>query len=305
MLFHMAETCSIPMKKQLFFLAATSILLVLQSGEAAAWGPQAHTAIGQATIAQVRDRTRSSLHAILGAESQDDLNRAIAYACFWPDTIRDDSAWSGSAPLHYVNIPRGSRRYDRQRDCPDGLCVTEGIKKYAADLAWDESSDVAPDPSAHTGQWRSFAWLCHLVADLHQPLHAGFADDRGANLVNVEFHGERLNLHRFWDSALAAERLSSDRSRLPPNGPADGSCPAAAWAPDLVVCWTNESHALASTVAYPPGPVISDAFADQSWSIIREQWWKAADRLALILDAALADQVRETGTADWRKPGAA
>lgn len=298
------------MKIRLFLYAVASALMLVAAGEASAWGPQAHAVIGQAAVAQVGDRTRSSLHAILGAASGDDLDEAIADACFWPDTVRDEPAWAWSAPQHYVNIPRGAKGYDRQRDCSENLCVTEGIKKYAADLARGESSDTGSDSSAHPAQWRSFAWLCHLVADLHQPLHAGFADDRGGNLVEVEFRGERLNLHRFWDSALAAERLptgspAAGRSWLPPHGPAATACAAEAWSPDLVVCWTNESHTLASSVAYPPDPVLSNDFADRSWSIIREQWWRAAQRLALILDAMLDGQSPEDGTAGWRKPGRA
>ena len=58
-----------------------------------------------------------------------------------------------------------------------------------------------------------------------------------------------------------------------------------------VVTWTEESHALATARAYPPGPVIEDEFADHSWTIIRQQWGKAAVRLARVLDDVLAEEV--------------
>ncbi|HEU4639254.1 MAG TPA: S1/P1 nuclease [Candidatus Binatia bacterium] len=37
---------------------------------------------------------------------------------------------------------------------------------------------------------------------MHQPLHAGFAEDRGGNSVDVRFNGKKENLHSLWDTAL-------------------------------------------------------------------------------------------------------
>ena len=61
----------------------------------------------------------------------------------------------------------------------------------------------------------AFCWLAHLVADAHQPCHAGslystkaFPDgDRGANGIPVKVEGQPniKNLHAFWDSLLGAE----------------------------------------------------------------------------------------------------
>jgi hypothetical protein len=40
------------------------------------------------------------------------------------------------------------------------------------------------------------------MADVHQPLHAGFAEDRGGNQYQVQAYGRGTNLHALWDSAL-------------------------------------------------------------------------------------------------------
>ena len=45
-------------------------------------------------------------------------------------------------------------------------------------------------------------YVTHLVADVHQPLHAGFADDRGGNNYQLQAFGRGTNLHAVWDSAL-------------------------------------------------------------------------------------------------------
>ena len=40
------------------------------------------------------------------------------------------------------------------------------------------------------------------MGDLHQPLHAGRAEDRGGNDIQVQWFGEGSNLHRVWDSDM-------------------------------------------------------------------------------------------------------
>ena len=43
-------------------------------------------------------------------------------------------------------------------------------------------------------------FIAHLVGDIHQPLHVGFAEDRGGNSVEVRFNGRKENLHSLWDT---------------------------------------------------------------------------------------------------------
>ena len=270
------------MKKRLFSILMMALIALPSAPGAFAWGPQGHAVVGNAAMATVGSPTRAKIMDILQAGSAGALTAAVDEACFWPDTVRDSPDWSWSGPLHYVNIPRSSDHYDRQRDCPDGLCVTEGILRYAAELGRTEID---------RGRRRqAFAWLCHLVADLHQPLHAGFRDDRGGNGVDIEYGGERSNLHRFWDSMLAQQRLAElDHGGLPIDGAVRETLPGT-WDSEEVVAWTEESHALAAARAYPPGPIVDAAFADASWALIQQQWLKAAARLARILDAVLADE---------------
>lgn len=124
------------------------------------------------------------------------------------------------------------------------------------------------------------------MGDLHQPLHAGFRDDRGGNEVDVEYRGETFDLHEFWDSVLAQERYADSGRSLQV---APGIPP---WRPEQVAAWTDESQALARSAAYPPdfidGMEIDDAFADRSWDLSLAQWRTAAGRLAAILDVVLA-----------------
>jgi len=44
--------------------------------------------------------------------------------------------------------------------------------------------------------------LVHFLGDLHQPMHVGYAEDQGGNLVPVLFFEKSTNLHAAWDSDL-------------------------------------------------------------------------------------------------------
>lgn len=280
----------IQMATRIFLYFASAVLALLTAGQCAAWGTLGNATIGQAAVRQLNAPAHAELMEILAVKSADELPEAVADACSWPDTIRETPEWSWSAPLHYVNIPRSSDRYDRQRDCPDGLCVTEGVLKYAAELG---RADLD-----RTRRRQAFAWLCHLVADLHQPLHAGFRDDRGGNQVDIIYQGERSNLHHFWDSMLARQRLPDAQSRADAVEEAAGQRRATHWNPADVANWTNESHALAAASAYPPGPIIEAEFADASWRIVQQQWRRAAGRLAALLNEVLPADSPLSGRAD-------
>jgi hypothetical protein len=252
-------------------------LLLALPVAAFAWGTDGHRIVGVNALPLLDDSARAVVIEILGSDS----DTAIGKACSWPDTVRETPQREWSAPMHYVNIPHSSGHYHRERDCANGMCVTEAILKYANEL----SSPGLDDQQ----RWRALAWLCHLVGDLHQPLHAGYRDDRGGNEVDVEYKGKPYNLHQFWDRVVIRERLGYGDSWTRPYPDSAWARSPDNWNPKYVMSWTDESHALASKSAYPSSQVINEQFADQSWLIIRQQWQKASWRLAQILNATVGD----------------
>jgi hypothetical protein len=116
----------------------------------------------------------------------------LAEASTWPDKagrqIPDMDAY------RYINFPKDANAYDQQRDCRLRNCVIEAIAWYL---------QVLKSPDAPRSEKRiALRFVAHLVGDIHQPLHAGFAEDRGGNSVDVRFNGRRENLHSLWDTAL-------------------------------------------------------------------------------------------------------
>lgn len=133
------------------------------------------------------------------------------------------NAFEATAALHFVNRLGGSEELDFDLACPRhmeklcnsqdpeapfgvwpccGHCVTSAIvffKELLFEPANREQASIA------------LLFLVHLVADVHQPLHAGFADDRGGNEVLVfdPDTGQCVSLHQAWDSTILETFLRS------------------------------------------------------------------------------------------------
>ena len=97
-------------------------------------------------------------------------------------------------PLHYVDVPRGAAKYDRERDCPQRNCIVEAVTWYVNVLKSNDS------PLAE--KQLALDYLVHLVGDLHLPLHVGFLDDVGGTKTKVTFRGKTQTLHELWDTGM-------------------------------------------------------------------------------------------------------
>jgi len=120
---------------------------------------------------------------------------------------------------------------------------------------------------------KALKYLVHLVADVHQPLHAGHAADKGGNLYQVHALGRGTNLHAVWDSGL----IDHDPSLLSgwPKGDAGGS-PAA---------WAEQSCRITQAPGfYPAGHKIGEAYAAEQAATVQQQMANAAARLRMVLE---------------------
>jgi len=116
----------------------------------------------------------------------------------WADEVRSrrEARYDSFRTAHYVNIPRRSAGFDLDRDCADTFCIVEAILEQKA---------ILEDPGASVSDRRdALKFIGHFVGDIHQPLHAGYSDDRGGNSVRVLIHGENWSLHSYWDSGFLA-----------------------------------------------------------------------------------------------------
>jgi hypothetical protein len=267
--------------------AVVSLILCLAAlgpARAGAWGQRGHEIAATIAEARVGPAAREMLRELVGATPLADL-------AMWADYQRDRE----TRPWHYVNIA-GPGGYDARRDCPDGSCVVARIEWAAAELT------SAREPVARL---RALRWLVHLVADVHQPLHASPFRDRGGNDLPVRIGKRRqpTDLHRVWDGdvvdAIAPRRSPADAARTISLGisPSD----AAAWAAQLAPSsWADESAATVRTLyaelehALEPRRIgaLPRGYPAAQRAIAGRRLAQAGVRLAALLDRAAAERAR-------------
>ena len=132
-------------------------------------------------------------------------------------------------------------------------------------------------------------FLVHFVGDVHQPMHAGFADDRGGNDFQVNYQGKGYNLHSTWD------RLMLDTRKLEPAQYASflNSQPALPRDPTRqsdrpAVDWALESCQIANGAdVYPKTRVITDEYLLTHRPMEEQRLRQAGSRLADMINFAL------------------
>jgi len=265
------------MTRALWFLSLLALLPV----PAQAWGPKGHRLIARLAEAELRPRARAEIARLLRGEP----DRSLAGVANWADDLRERpdprEAELGrrTARWHYVNLAEAGCAYRPPMHCPDGNCVIEAIREQRDLLADRDQPDAV--------RAQALKFLVHFVGDAHQPLHAGYARDRGGNDVPLQVDGEETNLHRLWDSqVLASAGLRENRylrqlQRMAvPAQARIGANDPAAWAEASCKIVLRDGF-------YPPRPTIApDYFA--RWRPTAEQQLRIAGyRLAALLNDAL------------------
>nr|CBA32582.1 hypothetical protein Csp_D32870 [Curvibacter putative symbiont of Hydra magnipapillata] len=103
-----------------------------------------------------------------------------------------------------MNFPRGDCNYQQERDCPDGKCVIAAI---------DRQIEVLRTPGDDEKRLTALKYVVHFIGDIHQPLHAGFGDDRGGNSYQLQAFMRGSNLHAVWDTGLI-KSLKQDNEQI-------------------------------------------------------------------------------------------
>lgn len=259
------------------------LLVCVYAWPAAAWGPLGHAIVADLAQRQLTARAQAEVRRLLAPEHVSTL----AAVASWADDIQDDLAhnalWLQTRTQHYVDFRSRACRFEPPADCREGQCVIAGIAHYVGVLA-DRTRDDASRREA-------LKFVVHFIGDIHQPLHAGYREDRGGNAWHVQFGGRGSNLHRVWDSGLLAQR------KLGPAAYArvldlwgmraarrSGGATGTAYAE-----WAEESCRITTQAGfYPRRHTISQAYVDAELPVAEQRLRAAGDRLALVLNEALA-----------------
>lgn len=202
------------------------------------------------------------------------LNGAsLASAGVWADTIREDAVWAHTKPWHYINV---GDHEPMEKAAGGSLNVLSAIAQSEKELA-----DVSLSLERRAEALRFYV---HFVADVHQPLHVGRAEDHGGNDISVRWRGGASSLHELWDAhaLLALDGLDERDEATAIGALAVGQ--EAHWQEGGPMNWAEESRALRLVVYDLPdgrGRLrLSDRYVTAARNVVRLRLAQAAVRLA-------------------------
>ena len=150
-----------------------------------AWGAEGHQVVAQIAQSQLSPKAKSQISKLLSLEP----GSSLVSISTWPD----EHATKMTARWHYINFPKGSCVYVPERDCLNGDCVIAALQKQTQILGSKESDET---------RLLALKYVVHFMGDIHQPLHAGYIEDKGGNNYQIQAFGKGTNLHALWDSGL-------------------------------------------------------------------------------------------------------
>jgi hypothetical protein len=256
------------LKKLLLVVAV--IYFPLQS---MAWGTQGHRICGQIANMYLTPKARKAIEAILGNES-------IALAGNWADFIKSDPDYSYLSSWHYID-------FDKAYSYPE----------MAAYLSHDNNvdaytklqfllSELKKGGLSKANKLLYLHMLIHIIEDVHQPMHAAHADDKGGNDFKVNWFSNPTNLHSVWDSQLIDfQQLSYTEYAMAINHTT--LTQRAEWQKAPISQWIFESNQLAEKLytEIKPGDTLNYKYNFTHIDMLNQQLLKAGIRLAGVLNA--------------------
>ena len=149
------------------------------------WGSTGHRVIAEVASNYLTDNARLEINKILNGET---LVNASTHA----DDIKSDSRYDKYYNWHFLNM-----------ELDDEYEEITPSERGDVFIAINKCIDILESDSvSNTDKSFYLKLLVHFIGDLHQPLHIGRYQDRGANRIYVKWFGRNSNLHRVWDSEM-------------------------------------------------------------------------------------------------------
>jgi hypothetical protein len=283
------------------FLCICFVVAALASARAEAWGDLGHRVTALIAYRHLTPAARAALDAMLASDTDSLTARDFASRATWADKYRN--AHRETAAWHFVDIEIDHPDLDRAcygfpqlvpgqpaSEGPAQDCVVNKIDEFAAELN---------NPRTQSNErLLALKFLIHLVADLHQPLHAADHDDKGGNCIGLSPPHERENnLHAYWDVG-AVDALGRSAESIADELDARATVAAMKqWTMGAPRDWAMESFQIAARDVYalPTRPTcrrggaigLSAEYRAQAERDSAAQLLKGGVRLASLLNRAL------------------
>ena len=252
------------MKKTLFLLLLFPVLVFGNT----IWGKTGHRVTGQIAQNYLTGKAKRALNDLLEGHS-------LAFVSTFADDIKADRSYSKYSAWHYVNYPLGTSYRDSDKSEYGDIVVA--IEECIQKVKNNENSKE--DRVFH------LKMLIHLIGDLHQPMHASRAEDKGGNDIQVQWFGEGSNLHRVWDKNLI-ESYGMTYSELADELSDVDKKKRKAIQGGTIYDWVDESHAICAELydSVEIGDKLGYRYSYDYNDLLFQQLQKGGIRLAKVLN---------------------
>jgi len=244
----------------------------------AAWGFEGHKTVANIAWNELNPDVQKAAMELLSFSG----DSSFIEVAVWADNIKRLDKFRYANTFHYVNIPAAGESYAKDRDCPDGTCLTYVIPGYIETLSDKSASDSLRN--------EALKFLIHFVGDVHQPMHTGLPEDRGGNDVHLNYHSRNVNLHGLWDYEMLNDNITDYLAYADRLHKVDESFPMqATLAVTDPVEWTNESFQIGRNFAYSvsQGDTVNSDYEKKALQYIETRITQAGYRLAFLLNNIL------------------
>lgn len=232
------------------------------------WGKTGHRVVGEVAQMHLSRKAKKKICNILEGKS-------LASVANFADDIKSDTLYNKYYPWHYVNYP-ADKKYGDVTPSSEGdivMAIQNCIENVKSPL-------TSPQEKAFF-----LKMLVHFIGDLHQPLHAGWAENRGGNDIQLQWFGNGSNLHRLWDTNLI-DHYGMGYTELADNMPNLSRKERLELQKGNVLTWVEESHALANQLyaSVENGEKLGYQYSYTYWTTVEDQLLKGGVRLAAVLN---------------------
>ncbi len=254
------------MNRKIITLILVILLTLPVSNKCMAWGKTGHSLVAEIAFNFLDEPTQKIVKQYLG-------NLSIEEAANWMDTEKSNSYYNYMRKWHYLDIDKGEE-YSPSSE----RNILSVLHSSIVELRGYKNSGMSKKEVKYR-----LLLIFHLVGDLHQPLHTGYAIDKGGNTIEINSPYVSGNLHSIWDTQiLEFKKINLDTCLNYCKTMPSGDIAEIKKINELK--WMYQSRSYLDRVYGFENNYMDKAYIDNNISIIKKQLVVGGLRLASILD---------------------
>jgi len=250
--------------KKVLPVVICSIILIGIAERSLAWGKKGHELVAQIAFKFLDDSTKKIVKGYLG-------NLSIEEAANWMDDERGNSYYNYMRTWHYLDIDKGQT-------------YTPSSERNIITVLHSAIVELRQYKSIKRKETkRDLLLIFHLIGDLHQPLHTGYAIDKGGNTIEISSPAVSGNLHSVWDTQIIDAKNITLDSCMQVYGKLD-TAEISELQKINELKWMYQSRSLLDTVYAFQNNFLDQKYIDRNAEVIKKQLVIGGIRLAAVLN---------------------